>query len=271
MEGKELFDLEKKVEKIVKKAAKIMDGAFGIEIKGDAANIVTDADVAIQNYLIEKLKALLPGSGFFGEENHVYESKCEYRWVVDPIDGTTNFSRDICHCAISVALVQGAKPILGVVYVPGMNETFSAVAGQGAYVNGIRIKVSDQPYGSALLCTAMSLYKKELAPVCSDIINEVYREIGDYRRFGSCAIELCYLAAGRCDLYFEIRVFPWDYAAAYLILTEAGGILKGLGDTELTVDVPTVLVGANNQENYRRLSAVVNKHLPELPYEPILP
>lgn len=264
-------DLIKKVEKVVVKAAEIMKKAFGIEVKGDAANIVTDADVAIQNFLIGELKALLPGSGFFGEENHVYEKDNAYVWVVDPIDGTTNFSRDICYCAISVALVHGNRPMLGVVYVPGMNEMFTAVAGQGAYLNGKQIKVLEQPYRSALLCTAMSLYKKELAPVCSDIINEVYRETGDYRRFGSCAIELCYLAAGRCDLYFEIRVFPWDYAAAYLILTEAGGVLKGLGDTELGIDVPTVLVGANNRDNYRRLSAVVNKYLPKTPYEPILP
>ena len=113
----------------------------------------------------------------------------------------------------------------------------------------------------------MSLYKKDYAKICGDIIYETYMQCNDVRRFGSCAIELCYLAAGKCDLYFEIRVFPWDYAAAYLILSEAGGIVRGLGDKKLELNRPTVVVAANNAENYERLSRIVNKYLKKTPYE----
>ncbi len=112
----------------------------------------------------------------------------------------------------------------------------------------------------------MSLYRKEYAEICRDIIFDVYNKCNDFRRFGSCALELCYLAAGKCDLYFEIRVFPWDYAASYLILKEAGGVLKGLNGENLSYDKPTVLVGANNLENYEKLNDIIKKYLKELPY-----
>ena len=113
----------------------------------------------------------------------------------------------------------------------------------------------------------MSLYKKEHARVCSDIIYEAYMQCNDIRRFGGCAKELCYIAAGRCELYFEIRVFPWDFAAASLVLTEAGGVLRGLNDEKPSMTGPTVLIAANNQKNYRILADIVNKHLPKTPYE----
>jgi myo-inositol-1(or 4)-monophosphatase len=113
----------------------------------------------------------------------------------------------------------------------------------------------------------MSLYKKEHAKVCSDIIFDAYLRCNDVRRFGSCAIELCYLAAGMCELYFEIRVFPWDFGAALLILREAGGVARGLQDSELSYTRPTVVIGANNEENYRILSDIVNSHLQNTPYE----
>ena len=113
----------------------------------------------------------------------------------------------------------------------------------------------------------MSLYKKEHAKVCSDIIYEAYMECNDVRRFGSCALELCYIAAGRCDLYFEIRVFPWDFAAGLLILNEAGGIAGGLNGEPPSLTSPTVLIGANNLENFEKLAGIVNKHLHFTPYE----
>jgi myo-inositol-1(or 4)-monophosphatase len=113
----------------------------------------------------------------------------------------------------------------------------------------------------------MSVYKKEYAKVCADIIFETYMQCNDVRRFGTCALELCYLASGKCDIYFEIRVFPWDYAAGYLILKEAGGIIHGLADSELDFSCPTVIVAANNRENYDRLSEIVNKHIQTTPYE----
>jgi len=258
----------KSVIKIVKSAASIVKARnFEIRQKSTDEDIVTSADVGVQNFLCAELKNLLPLSGFLCEEKHLIDVKHDYIWVIDPIDGTTNFSRDILECAISVCLLYKNEPVVGVVFAPFLNYLFSAVAGRGAKLNGKRIHVSDKPFKNSLFCTAMSLYRKEFAEVCNNIIFETYNLCNDFRRFGSCAIELCYLAAGKCDLYFEIRVFPWDYAAAYLILKEAGGVLKGFDGENLLFDKPTLLIGANNAENYEKLNAIVNRHLTATPYK----
>ena len=264
---KSFENLLEKVVNIVKDAAKLMGGKdFEIKEKSSIENIVTSADIAVQNYLKEKLKKLTPACGFLCEEEKTHELGFEYVWIIDPIDGTNNFSRGISDCAVSVALSFKKEIVLGVVYSVAKNELFSAVKEKGATFNGKKISVSSRPFRNGLLCSAMSLYEKSLAPVCFDIISDVYSKSNDLRRFGSCALELCYLAAGKCDLYFEIRIYPWDYAAAYLILTEAGGILTGLNAKPLTFDKITVLIGANNKENHKILVDIINKHLPETPY-----
>ncbi len=264
----DLEDLKKSVIRTVCCAANLIkDTPFTVTEKDKPANIVTTSDIKSQRYLIDKLSRLIPESGFFCEEEDLRDTDGEYIWVIDPIDGTANYARGIADCAISVALIHRGRAVLGVVCGIFTGDVFSATRGGGATLNGKPISVSKSYFKNGILCTAMSLYKKELAKVCSDIIYEAYMECNDVRRFGSCAMELCYLAAGRCELYFEIRVFPWDYAAGYLILEEAGGILRGLSDSELDFNRPTVLVGANNVENYEKLSQIVNKHLQNTPYE----
>ncbi len=125
-----------------------------------------------------------------------------------------NFIRNLQLSAVSIALTKDKKPILGVVYNPFQDELFYAELGKGAYFNGEQISVSDMPIERALLCTAFSTYNKTLAQPCIDIMSEMHDMCSDIRRLGSAAIELCYIAAGRSDIYFEIRLNPWDYAAA---------------------------------------------------------
>ena len=220
-----------------------------------------------QRYLKEKLSLLLPGSRFYCEEGDLKETDGEFVWVIDPIDGTMNYTRGIDECAVSVALLQNGKAVLGVVSTIFRGDTFTAVLGGGATLNGKPISVSKNPFEKGILCTAMSLYNKSLAADCDKIIYEAYMQCNDVRRFGSCAVELCYLAAGKCDLFFEMRVFPWDYAAGYLILKEAGGVLYGFDCAELTFDRPIPLIGANSLENYQRLNEIVLKHIQKIPYE----
>ena len=157
--------------------------------------------------------------------------------------------------------------MLGVVYNPSDGDLFRAVKGKGAYLGNRRIHTSNRVFADGILCTAMSLYRKEFAPVCNRIIMDAYGQCNDFRRFGACAIELCYLALGRIDLFFEIRVQPWDCAAGSLILTEAGGAITGLHGAPLRWDGPMLLVGANNTENLSRLNGIVSKHLKKIPYE----
>ena len=266
---KEYFtEIKDAVISITTAAAEIIkDAPFEVESKGEVVNIVTTNDIKSQRYLVKRLSELIPESGFFCEEEGLRDTESDYIWVIDPIDGTANYARGIVDCAISVALLYRGEPAVGVVKAIFGEDVYSAVRGCGAFLNGRAISVSKNEFGNGILCTAMSLYKKEHARVCSDIIFEAYMECNDVRRFGSCAMELCYMAAGRCELYFEIRVFPWDFAAALLILREAGGVARGLKDEQPPFCRPTVLVGANSEENYRKLADIVNKHLHSTPYE----
>lgn len=258
----------KEVVKIVREASLIMlKRDFTVRSKGGYENLVTSSDEAVQALLQERLGALLPGSGFICEEDDIVDVAHEYVWIIDPIDGTCNFSRGIDECCISVALRKGSEVILGVVYNPYHKALYTALKGRGARLNGHPIHVSDRPFSDGLLCTALCVYGKRYSGICSDIIREVFPKCNDVRRFGSAALELCYLAQGLCDLYFEYKVNAWDYSAAYLVLTEAGGILTGRDGEKLGFDRPTILVGANNETNHRILSEIVGRHTKPDPYE----
>lgn len=267
---KHLSVLKDQTEAIVRQAALLTQGAFTTTEKNTVVNIVTSADIAIQEFLQARLCALLPGSDFFGEEEPTGKTFGEYMWVVDPIDGTANFSRGIGEYAISVALLRNDTPVLGIVYKPQGDILYSAVKNGGAQRNGVPIHVSDATFAEGIFCTAMSLYRKEYANDCMKVIADAYAQCNDVRRFGSCALELCYLAEGICDLYFEFRVFPWDHAAAALILQEAGGIIRGQNAQPLPFDRTTPVIAANSEENFNKLNSIVQKHIPKFPYKEIL-
>ena len=256
----DLLTLQNKVTDIVKQAA---DNYFSTPAtvfeKGGAANIVTDADLNVQEFLIENLKNLLPNCSFLCEENDVINTDTEFVWIIDPIDGTTNFARGLYECAVSVGLLQNGVSVLGVVYAPRLDLLFYATKGGGAFCNGEKITVSDKSFSQSILCSAFCLYHKEYAKQCADIILKALPLCSDVRRFGSCAVELCLLACGKCDLYFEYRICPWDYAGAYLILTEAGGIISGYNKQKLDFKTETVLIAANNNENYEKLNSIINE------------
>lgn len=266
----ELSVLSAQVEQIVRQADDSFHQAFTTTQKDSPSNIVTTADLAVQAFLERELCTLLPGSAFFGEEGTAGSLSAEYLWIVDPIDGTANFSRGIGECGISVALLCRQTLLLGVVYNPFQDKLYSAVRDGGAWCNGRPIRVSGKSFREGLLCTALSLYRKEYAQQCMAVIGEAYAQCNDIRRFGSCALELCYLAEGKCDLYFEFRVFPWDCAAAHLILEEAGGVIRGQNGQKVTFDRATPIIAANTQENFDRLNAIVQKHIPQFPYKEIL-
>lgn len=256
-----------KIREIVKNASRLMN-IEGKEIrqKGNASNYVTDADVNVQRYLTEHLQELLPGSLVLGEENEENPVEGENIWIIDPIDGTSNFIRDIGISSISVGLMQKGELTLGVIYQPYRDEMYWAEAGKGAFLNGKPIRVSERDFAHAHLCSAMSLYDKKFAKPCFRIIERIYGESDDLRRLGSAATELAYLAAGRVELYFEIRVFPWDVAGAIPIIREAGGYVECLYREGLPLQSPTAIIAANTRENFERLKGIVCEELPQLPY-----
>lgn len=206
---------------------------IGIKDKAGKANFVTEYDCKVQAIAKERLTAILPEADFLGEEEdaQIDETK-EYIFVVDPIDGTTNFIKNYHMSCISIGLVRNGKRYLGVVYNPYLDEMFYGVQGEGAYLNGNPIHVSGEDLSNGIVLFGSSPYNVELAKASFDLAYQYFTKALDIRRSGSAALDLCAVAAGRAELYFEMILSPWDFAAGALILEEAGGVVTTLdGDT----------------------------------------
>lgn len=207
---------------------------IGIKDKGGKANFVTKYDCMVQKVAQEKLAKILPQAEFLGEEEDstVDETK-EYIFVVDPIDGTTNFIKNYHMSCISIGLIRNGKRYLGVVYNPYLDEVFYGCKGEGAYLNGKRIHVSTEDLSNGIVLFGSAPYNTELAKASFDLAYEYFTKALDIRRSGSAALDLCSVAAGRAELYFEMLLSPWDFAAGALIVEEAGGIVTTLDGTEV--------------------------------------
>ena len=209
----------------------------GIDEKAGHANFVTAYDKKVQSELQNKLLTILPEAVFVGEEEDVHASVADgYAFIVDPIDGTTNFIKDYHASAISVGLTKGGKRYMGVVYNPYLDEMFTAVKGQGAFLNGKPIQVSNQPLENGIVIFGTAPYYEDLAKKSFDMAYEYFCKALDVRRSGSAALDLCNVAAGRAELFFELRLSPWDYAAGSLIVEEAGGVVKRIEGGEITLN-----------------------------------
>lgn len=252
-----------KVIDIVKEASKFCDrNSMDIYCKGGNSNFVTTVDLNVEKFLGQKLSELIPESGFVGEESDPSDLDKEYLWVVDPIDGTANFIREYGLSAISVGLVKNKEPYIGVVLNPITKDIWYAERNKGAYKNGKPIHVSDRDYSHSCLCIGFALYHKELQTPCFKILERVYAQCDDMRRLGSAALEMVSLASGCAELYFEIKISPWDYMGATAILLEAGGVLEPIGRKDLSFDkTPITLIAANNKENLEKLKVVVQEEV----------
>lgn len=208
-----------------------------IDEKSGHANFVTAYDKKVQSELQRKLLEILPEAVFVGEEEDIHASVEDgYAFIVDPIDGTTNFIKDYHASAISVGLVKDGKRYMGVVYNPYLDEVFTAVRGQGAFLNGKPIHVSEQPLENGVVIFGTAPYYEELAQKSFDMAYQYFCRALDVRRSGSAALDLCNVAAGRAELFFELRLCPWDYAAGSLIVEEAGGVVTRIGGGEITLN-----------------------------------
>ena len=194
-----------------------------IHEKNGHCNYVTETDIAVEEYLKSELPPIVPGSCFFAEEQENEALTDAYTWMVDPIDGTTNFIMGRHASCVSVALLRHRIPVLSIIYQPYLDELFTAVRGHGAFLNGRPIHVSDQPFPKALTALGTSPYYAELAHATAYCFERFLTKGGDIRRVGSAALDCCDIACGRADIYFELRLSPWDYAAGALLVTEAGG------------------------------------------------
>ncbi len=213
--------------------------------KDGHANFVTEADIAVQAYLMEELKKAAPDAAFFAEEKENEALTDAPTFVIDPIDGTTNFMRGRKCSSISVALLKNKTPVLAAVLNPYFKELFHAEKGKGAFLNGAPIHVSSQGFANALVSMGTSPYDAILASKTMRAAEKFLLAAGDLRRTGSAAIDLCDVACGRSDIYWELILSPWDYAAGALLVTEAGGRIGIPGRGDLIFGQKTPVLAAN--------------------------
>lgn len=231
-------------------------GADHIKTKA-AQDFVTEVDFAVQQTICEALKENWPDIQFMGEErdNSDIDFSRPY-WVLDPVDGTTNLIHNFHHSVISLALVINHEPQFGVVYNPYYSEEFTGIRSGGAYLNGEPIHVSSVPgLSEALVFVGTAPYRRNEMDENFRRIERVYLAGHDVRRFGCTALELCYLACGRADGYFEFGTKPWDIAAGWLILREAGGEAVSVDGSRPPLDRESAIVATNGRftEELRKL------------------
>ena len=217
-----------------------------VDSKGGRANFVTEYDKKVQEQLRTGLLDLMPDAHFIGEEGttQAFSPHGKY-FIVDPIDGTTNFIKDYRASCISVGLVVDGLAEFGVVYNPYLDEMFSARRGCGAFCNGNRIHVSTEPLGNAIVIFGTSPYREDLTDSTFNLACAYFKKAVDVRRSGSSALDLCAVAAGRAELFFELSLSPWDYAAGALIVKEAGGLVSDIDGKDLSFDHQCSVVARN--------------------------
>lgn len=250
-------DLEKlftESKEVIYKAGQFLLQEFGkvnealIETKS-LNSLVSYVDKTAERMLVEGLDKCLPHSTFLTEEKTTTQERGEYQWIIDPLDGTTNFLHQIPIFSVSVALRQGDEVILGIVYEPNREEMFYAWKGSNAYLNGklIRVKNNDN-LADSLLATGFPYYDFEKSKAYLSAFENLIQNTRGLRRMGSAAVDLAYTAAGRFDAYFEYNLQIWDVAAGNFIVQQAGGNVcdfnggdKYLDGTEIIAGTPTVV------------------------------
>lgn len=253
-------DILEKITAAQREASELMLHAHGIlaEIKTGHRDVVTEFDKKVQELLIERLGAAVPGAAFFCEENSRRDSlTADSVFIIDPIDGTMNFVHGFHHSAISVAYMARGELMAASVYNPYVQECFTALKGEGARLNGRPIAVSAQPLSESLVCCGTSPYDPELAESTFELIKRAFVAGLDIRREGSAALDMCSAAAGRAGVYFEPKVSLWDIAAGMLIVSEAGGRCCRLDGSPIPLDGSKSSVVAGGEQAVRDFLALV--------------
>ena len=258
------MDLQKLVAymcKCAKKASKIILSAKNLKVdnKTSQRDMVTQYDKAVQDRLYSLLRKKYPQVNFVGEENGLGEGVDPYKgevFIIDPIDGTANFVNDIGASGISIAYLKDGEVLAGCMAHPFRNEVYTATKGGGAFRNGKPISVNDYTLKQGITGFGTSVYYNELIEPTIRIFERALPVCNDLRRIGSAAIDICYLADGRFCAFFESRLAPYDYAAAKLILEEAGGIITDYDGNPLRFDKKCSVV-AGNKQTYAEILKIV--------------
>ena len=200
-------------------------GLSNVETKSTATDMVTEYDKATEREIVATLRRLRPDDAIVGEEDGSHEGTSGYTWYIDPIDGTTNFLYDLPMWTVSIGVHDALGPLCGVVHAPALRETFTALRGGGAFLNGHPIACgAEHDLTRALVATGFN-YSAANRVVQAQRFPRIIDKIRDVRRLGAASLDMCFVACGRYDGYFEEHLFPWDFAAGMLIATEAGALV----------------------------------------------
>jgi myo-inositol-1(or 4)-monophosphatase len=223
-----------------------IDGNRDVSYKGDV-NLVTEMDIRSERAIVETLLASFPLHGIIAEEETNIRNGSEFSWIIDPLDGTTNYAHGYPFFSVSIALEQSGDVILGVVYDPMRDELFMAQKGQGAFLNGRKIQVSvTNRLISSLLATGFPYDRKISQKNNLDYFPKLLMASQEVRRDGSAALDLCYVACGRLDGFWELKLKPWDVAAGSLIVHEAGGTVSDFSGSTFSIHKDEI-VGSNDR------------------------
>jgi myo-inositol-1(or 4)-monophosphatase len=227
-------------------AAALAGEGFGrvradVDTKSSATDMVSEIDRDAEELISTLLHRARPDDGLLGEEGSAREGSSGIRWVVDPLDGTTNYLFGVPAWSVSVAAERRGRPIVGVVADPSRKEIWAAVEGRGARCNGVPVRVaegrSDLP--TALIATGFG-YRSQIRAWQAEVVGRVLPKVRDIRRFGSAALDLCWVAGGRFDGYYEWGVHPWDVSAGTLLCREAGGVVDMLAGGLIVATTPSL-------------------------------
>ncbi|MFH1715123.1 MAG: inositol monophosphatase family protein [Elusimicrobiota bacterium] len=233
-----------------------------LDYKGDVKNLVTDVDKGAERIIIKLLKKSFPEYGFLAEESGLTESKSDYRWVIDPLDGTTNFAHGFPHFSVSIALEHKGKIIAGTVYDPVKDEMFYAYKGGGAYLNKKRITVSkEKMFAKSLLATGFAYDIRTHAKYTAELLVNLLLNAQELRRAGSAALDLSYIACGRFEGYWERGLSPWDTAAGFIIVEEAGGKVTNFNNRKYDPYQKQIL--ATNGKIHKQMLKIINNKSPK--------
>lgn len=233
-------------------------GSLTINDKG-FNDFVSEVDLASEKEIIRVLKASYPDHAFLGEESGL-SHQADNVWIIDPLDGTTNFLHGFPQYCVSIALEEKGEITQAVIYDPNRNDLFTATKGQGAYLNQRRMRVSNKSkLKECILGTGFPFRDFEHLPVYLKIFEEVVRATSGVRRPGSAALDLAYVAAGWFDGFFEINLSKWDIAAGGLLVTEAGGIVSDFSEKDEWINSGNIV--AANPKIYDPLIKIIQSHI----------
>lgn len=219
---------------------------------------VSYVDKAAETQLVEKLKKLLPEAGFITEEGTVQQSETILNWIIDPLDGTTNFIQNYCPYCVSIALREGNELLIGVIYEVCLDECYYAWRNGGSYMNEKKILVSGKSIENAFIGLELPYNTKEYKPVIQAAIDQLYGKVASLRISGSAAMSLCYVAIGRYDGWAEAFIKVWDYAAGVLIVREAGGKITDFNGSNDITDTHHII--ATNGIIHDELMGIFNQY-----------